>query len=65
MRLFNTTYRCTSHPPEATWKMEPSSTCVCADNTMSGRNNREQKTVLRNNTGMTALSRKAAFLKES
>ena len=34
-------------------------------NTMNGRNNTEQKTVLRNNTGMTALSRNAAFLKES
>ena len=65
MRLFSTMYLCTSHPPEAVWKMVPSSRLVVPESTMNGRNMSDENSVLRNSTGMTALPSSDFFLNES
>ena len=65
MMLLPMIYLCSSHPPDATWKMLPSSIVVLYDRMINGRNIIDAKSVLRNNTGITALSRSDSFLKES
>ena len=65
MRLFRMMYLWISHPPPPTWKMEVSGRAPVADKMMKGRKMSDENTVLRNNTGMTALERSDFFLNES
>ena len=48
--------RCTSEPPCATKNILPSKIRVDEDKKIKGKNINEEKTVFKNNIGMTALS---------
>ena len=65
MTLLRMMYLWMSHPPPATWKMDVSGKVPVAERMMNGRKMSDEKTVLRNSTGMTALSRSDFFLNES
>ena len=66
MNDLSSTYLCTSHPAAGTYSIVPSSTPgIQAEHRMKGRNTRLQNSVLRNNTGNTALPRNDFFLKAS